>query len=926
MRTQRILSLLAAGLLGACTIEAGGFIHIDGDGDGGLTDGGPDGSSDPDAPTGPVSLIVSSTTVDLDEAATASFTVALSGPPAAPLLVTLVSSDGDTVAVTPEFVLFGELDWDAPQPVTLSASDDADTDDESATVEVASDDVAAAVVVEVAVADDDVLAIEVTPAGALDVSEGATATLEVSLSAAPAASTVVSIATSAGSVATVSAASLTFTASDWDQAQEVTITGVADPDTSNDTAVVTFSSAVTADETVDVTVVDDDVLGIEPSTTSLGTLTEGAGTSLTVRLTQQPPGNVTVTVTSSDPGALAASPSTLTFTTSDWSTGKPVTVTAPQDVDTGDETVEVALAAAGLTERTVAAAVDDDDTQAIVTAPSSLALAENASGSFTVRLAYAPTTPLTMTVASLNGAQATASPATLSFDASDYDEPRTINVLVPDDLDAADGATAIRLSLLAADLTTDVPVSVADDDDLLIETNLASVALGEGSTATFGVRLTAQPAGTTTVSVSSGTPGKATVAPAPLSFTTANWSNYQTVTVTSLADLDLANDTVTITLGTAGVPNKLVSATITDDDTQRVLVSTANVNVAEGGSTTVGVNLEFQPASTVNVAVASASAAGATAGPTTLTFTTGNWNQAQTVTIAGTQDDNVVQDSTTVSMNLAGATSGGVTVTVGDDDTLGFVLGASTLTVNENSSGSFTVRLSHQPSTTLSASIAPQTAGIYTVSPSTLSFTTGNWNTPQAVTVTPVSDGDQINESTAAKVNATGVAEATCNVTVSDTTVIVNLGWPSYFGQTNTYGSGVIHAFKITIPGTTPVTLDRWGILAYNTGTTQVQMALYSDNGSSTAPAPSVLLASSGAFNASLGEYDVPDTTTLNPGTYWLAWKTSATLTVGESTSAAPATGYCNKTTTWGAALPAPWGSPVCFPQYFANIYLVTYR
>ena len=915
MRALRILSWLAAALLGACTVEAGGFTPIGGDGDGG-TDG-----AGPDAATGPLRLVVSSTSVDVAEAGTATFTVALSGPPPAPLLVSVTSSDDAILSVTPEVVLFGELDWDEPQTVTLSAGNDGDADDAAATVTLASDDLEAAVDVAVAIADDDVLAIVVTPPDALDVSEGASATLEVKLSADPGAATVVSITSAADTVATVAPSTLTFTSDDWDQVQELIVTGIDDADTTSDSTTLVFSSTATGDENVDVTVVDDDVLGIEPSTTNLGTLAEGGGSSMTVRLTQQPAGNVTVAVTSSDPGAVNPSPATLTFTTSDWSTPKPVTVTAPQDVDTGDESAELSLTASGLVERTVAAAVDDDDTQAIVTAPTSLALDENLPASFAVHLAFAPTATLTMTVASLNGALVTVNPPTLTFDADDYATPRTIAVVPVDDLDAANGATAIRLSLLAAGLVTDVPVTVDDDDTLLIETSVPSVALAEGSSVGFGVRLTAQPVGPATITVTSGS-SKATVSPSALSFSTGNWNSYQSVTVTGVGDVDLANDTVAITLSAAGVPNKTVSATITDDDTQRVLVSTADVTVSEGSSTTVGVSLAFQPATTVNVAVASASPAVATAGPSPLTFTTGNWNQAQNVTIGGAQDDDVVQDSTTVAMTLPGATSASVGVTVPDNDTLGFVVGAPSLTVAENSTGSFTVRLSHQPTTTVSAAVAAQTAGLYTVSPTTLSFSTSSWATPQTVTVTPIGDGDTVDESTAARVTATGVTEASCNVTIDDTTVVVNLGWPGYFGATNTYTGGFLHAYKIQVTGTSPVTLDRFGITAYDTGTAQVQMALYSNGASG----PGNLLASSGAFDASLGELDVPDTTTLAPGTYWIAFKLSATVSLGESTTATSSSDYCNKSSPWTTALPATWGAPVCFSQFLTNVYLVTYR
>ncbi len=82
---------------------------------------------------------------------------------------------------------------------------------------------------------------------------------------------------------------------------------------------------------------------------------------------------------------------------------------------------------------------------------------------------------------------------------------------------------------------------------------------------------------------------------------------------------------------------------------------------------------------------------------------------------------------------------------------------------------------------------------------------------------------------------------------------------------------------------------------------------------------------SSGPFAASLGQYDVPDSTTLSPGTYWLAIKLSDMVSLSQTT-AAVADAYCNKMHTWATPLPTSWGAATCFAWYQYNIYLVTYR
>ena len=60
-----------------------------------------------------------------------------------------------------------------------------------------------------------------------------------------------------------------------------------------------------------------------------------------------------------------------------------------------------------------------------------------------------------------------------------------------------------------------------------------------------------------------------------------------------------------------------------------------------GGSATLGVKLETQPTADVQVSIASSDTSEGTVAPTTLTFTTSNWNTTQSVSVTGV-DDTVV--------------------------------------------------------------------------------------------------------------------------------------------------------------------------------------------------------------------------------------------------------------------------------------------
>ena len=116
--------------------------------------------------------------------------------------------------------------------------------------------------------------------------------------------------------------------------------------------------------------------------------------------------------------------------------------------------------------------------------------------------------------------------------------------------------------------------------------------------------------------------------------------------------------------------------------TPGVTVSTTTLTVTEqdttGGSYTVV--LDSEPTATVTVTVAGHAGTDVTLDPTTLTFSTSNWNTAQTVTVKAADDADLVNDevslthsATSMDSDYSGITIAGVTVTVNDNDTTGVI-------------------------------------------------------------------------------------------------------------------------------------------------------------------------------------------------------------------------------------------------------------
>ena len=120
--------------------------------------------------------------------------------------------------------------------------------------------------------------------------------------------------------------------------------------------------------------------------------------------------------------------------------------------------------------------------------------------------------------------------------------------------------------------------------------------------------------------------------------------------------------------------------------------------------------LDAQPTSNVVISVTSNDTTEATVSPATLTFTSGNWNSAQTVTVTGINDDLVDGTQTsTITMSVVDASSDNnfdslndqtVSVTTADTDVAGFTKiesGGSTTVAESGTTDTFTVVLDAQP-------------------------------------------------------------------------------------------------------------------------------------------------------------------------------------------------------------------------------------
>mgnify|MGYP001275829262 CR=1 FL=1 len=633
---------------------------------------------------------------------------------------------------------------------------------------------------------------------------GGTATFTVVLNTIPSANVTIPISSSDTSEGTVSTGLLTFLPADWNTPQTVTVTGQNDFHDDGDIAYSIVTGASSSADTrynginpadVAVTNTDNDQAGITVSPAS-GPTTEAGGTAtFTVVLTSEPTAAVTIGVLSTDPSeGVVTNPAggTLTFNPSGagiWSTPQTVTVTGQNDLLDDDNVVYSIVTAQATSTDPLYAAINpvdvpmtnvDDETAGITVSPVSGPTTEmGGTATFTIVLNTAPTAAVTIGVSSSDATEGVVTnPAggTLTFNPSGggiWSTPQTVTVTGQNDpeVDGNIVYTIMTAPAASSDASynnlnaVDVSITNIDDETAGITVSAISGPTTEtAGTATFTVVLNSMPSANVSIVVSSNdaTEGLVT-SPSPVVFTTGNWSSAQTVTVTGQND-NFDDGNIAYLIVTAAAvstdPNYTgrnaadVAVTNVDDETAGVTVSAVTGPTTENGDIAqFTVVLNSEPTAVVSIALVSTDTSeGVITSSTPIEFNGTNWNVPQTVTVEG-QDDDIDDDNVAYAI-VTTATSADPLydniaiadppiTNVDDGDLVGIVVTPTSGLVTTEGGGTaqFTVVLNSEPTANVSIVVSSSdgTEGLVT-STTPLVFTAGNWDTPQAVTVTGQND------------------------------------------------------------------------------------------------------------------------------------------------------------------------------------------
>ncbi len=178
-----------------------------------------------------------------------------------------------------------------------------------------------------------------------------------------------------------------------------------------------------------------------------------------------------------------------------------------------------------------------------------------------------------------------------------------------------------------------------------------------------------------------------------------------------------------------------------------LIVTFTYIAIEEGGSGTVDMVLNSQPTGDVVVTPHSTNS-DVTVNQATYTFTNGNWDTPQTITVSAAEDDDALPDSAVISFvaassddNYDGATILDVAVAVNENDIPGVTIaesGGVSAVTEGGASDTYTLVLTTEPTADVTITMTPDAQ--LTVDHSNITFTTSNWATPQTIVVTAVND------------------------------------------------------------------------------------------------------------------------------------------------------------------------------------------
>ena len=524
--------------------------------------------------------------------------------------------------------------------------------------------------------------------------------------------------------------------------------------------------------------INDDV---PPVTVSYGassyTVAEGSSVSVKVKLSADPERTVEVPIVQEPFDGASTSdysgvPATVTFNTRD--TEKTFSFTATQDTvdDDGEKvkltfgTLPTRVTSTGPSQAIVSITDDHDPEVNADFGQAAYTVAEGNSVTVEVTLSANPERTVTVGLTKTNEGTTTNGdysgvPASVVFNSGETEKTFSFSATADD---IADNGEKVKLEFdslpdrVSEGTTKTSTITITDDDVAGVNISPATLTIVEGKTGTYTVTLATEPVGDVTVAIAGTTNTDLSVNNTSLTFTSDNWDTPQTITVTAQEDDDTADEAAVTITNTASsddddtydsVAAGSLEVTVMDNDTEGVSVSPTSLTVTEGQTATYTIVLTTEPADDVTITINDPTDnSDVTAGPASLTFTSDNWDTAQTVTVSAAHDTDADDETATVTHTVAdygGVTAANVAVSVEDDapDTVKVNFDQAAYSVEEGETVNVKVTLDDDPERTVTIPLShpgtgAATSADYTGVPASVVFNTGE--TEKQFTITATDD------------------------------------------------------------------------------------------------------------------------------------------------------------------------------------------
>ncbi len=735
-------------------------------------------------------LVVQSSVL-INEGGEESFDVRLAQQPTDAVTVLISGTTGtDLVLQSTSVLKFSVSDWDQNQSVDLMAEEDPDAEPD-APVQLLLNASAGGYdglseTVTVTIQENDQVGMVVEPTS-LRIDEGESDVLSVYLTAQPSANVTVDISGFETSDLMIPSPSETFTPSGWQSPKEFTLEAGTDPDIENDEIRLTISATGGGysgqQEEVQVTIVDQ---GLPKITIYDAQAKEDDGIiRLPVELSHTTDQVVTVQYASTDQTATAAEDYIQCRGLIRFTPGIAREMIEFMIIDDAElentETFRVTLANAThsviVRPSATATIIDNDGTATkrksnpdhvsynqntcagLDAFPSDLTVPEGSSNEVYIRLYGAP--PSEVIISTSDHKDLLIEPKTLIFTAQNWDRLQAMTLTAAEDIDAINDTFIVNLYAsgeMYNDVQSEVFVIISDDDSTGIVLKSNTITVTEGSFTHFELRLTSEPS--SDVMVNMDARGDLTLDPTDLTFTATNWANLQSVMVKANEDNDIDNDIETLLLTASGGDYDLVTheviVTVEDNDVAGIAISPNTLTVPEGSAQEFIVQLNTAPSG--NVLLTIPDGENMVPSPKVVAFTAQNWNEAQSINIVASEDENQENDQEILILTGAGAEYAGITqqlsITIVDNDLSRINLNPdlpqtaeepTTGTIYDGESTELQIVLAQKPIANVTVEISSSNTFVK-ISPSTLTFTPSNWEMEQTIIITSQENNQTISD------------------------------------------------------------------------------------------------------------------------------------------------------------------------------------